>query len=181
MEFFRLWVRFFYVFYNGNGYCFCFCIINLLRMIRKLYPLVLLLPFLSSCTKWLPENRIEGSWVLTEVQKRRPFANETLYSPYQNGTFLFFSNGNAVYSDSFGTMQGDWQMRNVNDQGYYDSEGQWQSGTRTVLWVRLIDFSTNRVIDWYFDRFDFRTSGNRLVGFMDSPSYNYRYTFRRKE
>jgi hypothetical protein len=149
-------------------------------MYQKLYSpffLFVLVMGFSSCKKWLPENRIEGSWQLTELQKRRPFGNETLSSDYKTGRFTFFEDRTARYSDANGAMQGSWEIRKVNDGGYTDSDGNWQSGDRQVLWIKLYDFSSNRVIDWYFDRFDFRSSGQRLFAFMEGSGYNYRYCF----
>lgn len=146
----------------------------------KLYTILLLaFPLFISCKKWLPENRIDGTWVLTEVEKRRPFSNETVYTLYQEGQFSFNSNGMAAYNDNYGLMKGSWQMRDVQGPVYYDENGNRQSNSSRVLLIQLYDFSSNRVIDWYFDRFDFRSSGDRLVAFIESPNYTYRYTFRR--
>lgn len=151
-----------------------------LSMQSKLYSfsfIALLVLSLSSCKKWLPENRIEGSWRLTEVEKRRAFGNERINSGYESGVFRFNENGTASYTNATDTMQGNWQMRTQNGPGYYDSDGNWQTDSRQVLIIKLYDFNSNRVIDWYFDHFDFRSSGRRLFAFIESPSYNYRYCF----
>jgi hypothetical protein len=151
-------------------------------MQAKLYTTFFLLSFIlltTSCKKWLPENRIEGNWQLTEIQKRRPFGNENVSSVYQQGTFSFFEDRTARYSDINGTMQGSWEIRRI-DNGYTDNQGNWQSEIRNVLWVKLYDFSSNRVIDWYFDRFDFRSTGDRLFAFMDGSGYDYRYCFSKR-
>lgn len=151
-------------------------------MQAKLYSLsliVLLVVTFSSCKKWLPENRIEGSWQLTEIQKRRPFANENVQSQYKGGTFTFFEDRTARYADANGTMQGSWEIRSI-DNGYRDNDGNWHSETKNVLWLKLYDFSSNRVIDWYFDRFDFRNSGRSLFAFMDGSGYDYRYCFNKR-
>jgi hypothetical protein len=60
-------------------------------MQSKLYSIsfLFLVVSFSSCKKWLPENRIEGSWQLTELQKRRAFSNENISTEYRNGTFTF--------------------------------------------------------------------------------------------
>lgn len=151
-------------------------------MQAKLYSLsfiILLVVTFSSCKKWLPENRIEGSWQLTEIQKRRPFANENVQSQYKSGTFTFFEDRTARYADANGTMQGSWEIRSI-DNGYRDNDGNWHSETKNVLWLKLYDFSSNRVIDWYFDRFDFRNSGRSLFAFMDGSGYAYRYCFNKR-
>lgn len=150
-------------------------------MQSKLYSLFFLLfvVTVSSCKKWLPENRIEGSWQLTELQKRRGFSNETISSAYQNGIFTFLEDRTARYADNNGTMQGSWEIRSVS-RSYTDNDGNRQSETKNILWIRLYDFSSNRVIDWYFDRFDFRSSGDRLFAFMDGSGYDYRYCFNKR-
>ena len=82
-------------------------------MQSKLYSfsfIVLLFIALSSCKKWLPENRIEGSWRLTEVEKRRAFGNENINSGYESGVFRFNENGTASYTGATDTMQGNWQI-----------------------------------------------------------------------
>ena len=150
-------------------------------MQSKLYSLFFLLfvVTVSSCKKWLPENRIEGSWQLTELEKRRGFSNETISSAYQNGIFAFLEDRTARYADNNGTMQGSWEIRSVS-RSYTDGDGNRQSETKNILWIRLYDFSSNRVIDWYFDRFDFRSSGDRLFAFMDGSGYDYRYCFNKR-
>ncbi|NCU05982.1 MAG: hypothetical protein GXC73_18610 [Chitinophagaceae bacterium] len=151
-------------------------------MQSKLYTLSLfafLFFTLSSCRKWLPENRIEGSWQLTELQKRRAFNNENVATEYRSGTFTFFEDRTARYTDGNGTMQGSWEIRSVSHT-YTDSDGNRKSETKNILWIKLYDFSSNRVIDWYFDRFDFRNSGQRLFAFMDGSGYDYRYCFSKR-
>jgi len=147
----------------------------------KLYLPVLILSilFFSSCKKWRPENRIIGSWKLVEVEKRRLFDKETIRVGYEPGTFVFNENGTATYADTSMQMTGSWEMRRENN-GYYDADGNWQTNGKTVFWVRLYNFTSNRVIDWYFDRIDFRSSGSKLFAFIDGASYTYRYDFRKQ-
>ena len=150
-------------------------------MKSKLYAFVItaFLFALTSCKKWLPENRIEGDWTLTEIQKRRALSNETISSGYQEGVFTFYENGTASYSANATQLKGNWQMYRTTRR-YRDRDGDTQTDDDRVLVVKLYDFSTNQVIDWYFDRFDFRSSGNALFAFSESPSYTYRYCFRKK-
>lgn len=150
-------------------------------MQSKLYSIsfLFLVVSFSSCKKWLPENRIEGSWQLTELQKRRAFSNENISTEYRNGTFTFSEDRTARYTDANGIMQGSWEIRSVTNR-YTDSDGNRQSETKNILWIKLYDFSSNRVIDWYFDRFDFRNSGERLFAFMDGSGYDYRYCFNKR-
>lgn len=148
----------------------------------KLYTLsffTFLFIMLSSCHKWLPENRIEGSWQLTELQKRRPFNNENIRSGYESGTFTFSEDRTARYADAVGTMQGSWEIRSVSNS-YVDQNGNRQTESKDIMLIKLYDFSSNRVIDWYFDRFDFRSSGHRLFAFMNGSGYDYRYCFSKR-
>jgi hypothetical protein len=134
---------------------------------------------LSSCTKNLPENRIVGNWRLVDVERKRLFDTDNITTGYEQGLFTFFENGSASYADASGTLNGNWNMRKANT-GYYDSDGNWQSDTRTIFIINLHDFVNNRVIDLFFDRIDFRWSGDKLFAYIDGASYTYRYDFRRQ-
>ena len=139
---------------------------------KCIYPLLFITSFLFvSCGKWLPENRIVGNWKLVEVEKRRLFDKKTISTGYENGTFAFYDGETADYSDAIGNMSGNWRIR---------SEFYGQNETRNTFTLRLYNFNANRVIDWEFDRIDFRKSGNRLVAFMQRSGYEYRYEFRRE-
>lgn len=150
-------------------------------MKSKFYPFLVLslLLLFSSCKKWLPENRVVGTWQLVDAEKRRPFSNQSFTTGYETGVFTFYDNGDATYRDAAGSMMGSWNMREI-DGGYYDQDGNWQSQQRTDMLIKLFDFRSNRVLDWYFDYIDFRTSGNRLIGFVNGANYNYRYYFRKQ-
>lgn len=147
----------------------------------KFYPFFILslLLLFSSCKKWLPENRVVGSWQLIDAEKRRFLSNQSFSTGYESGVFTFYDNGDATYRDAAGSMTGSWNMRQT-DGGYYDQDGNWQSQKRTDMLIQLYDFRSNRVIDWYFDYIDFRNSGGRLIGFINGASYNYRYYFRKQ-
>ena len=163
-----------------SGYCIC-AKIETAFMKPKIYPLglFLLVCFFISCIKWLPENRIVGSWQLAEVQKKRILDNETISTGYESGIFSFEENGRAIYIDGSTRLEGEWFMRK-GDSGYTDSEGNWHGSDRTIFTIKLYDLSSNRVLDWYFDRIDFRSSGDKLFAFMEGASYTYRYDFRKQ-
>ena len=150
-------------------------------MNSKLYSILLIvvLPLFFSCKKWLPENRIVGSWKLVDVERRRTFDNETIVTGYENGTFVFLESGSATYDDATRQMTGTWSMRR-QDGGYMDGNGNWHSEDRTILIVHLYNFLQNQVIDWYFDRLDFRNEGNKLFTYIDGANYTYRYDFRKQ-
>jgi hypothetical protein len=144
-------------------------------MKSKLYllPLLFFLIINTSCKKWLPENRIVGSWRLVDVEKKRLFSNESILTGYESGIFVFNDNGTTDYTDANGQMTGTWTMRKRRGGG----EGE---DIQTVLIVHLHDFANNRLLDWYFDRVDFRNSGDKLFTFIDGVSYTYRYDFRKQ-
>ncbi len=149
----------------------------------KLYSFLLLsyssLAF-TSCKKWgIPEDRIIGEWKLTEAVKQRYSRTESFFTGYETGRFTFFENGTVVYKDPTDSLNGNWNMRTENDS-YYDANGNWQTRTSTTLSMRLYNFSSNRMIDWTFDNFNFESSGNKLVAYMNSASYIYKYYFRRQ-
>lgn len=147
----------------------------------KFYPFLLLFisVLVSSCKKWLPENRVVGTWQLTDAEKRRFLSNQSFSTGYESGVFTFYDNGDATYRDAAGSMTGTWDMRQTNG-GYYDQDGNWQSQQRTDMMIKLYDFRSNRVLDWYFDYIDFRNSGSRFTGYINGASYNYRYHFRKQ-
>lgn len=137
------------------------------------YPLLVVFSLLlnASCAKWLPENRIVGTWKLVEVEKRRLFDKQAITTGYENGTFTFNDGETAQYSDAIGPMNGNWRMR----KEYYG-----ENDSRTTFTLRLYNFNANRIIDWEFDRMHFRRSGDMLVAFMERSGYNYRYEFRKE-
>jgi len=72
----------------------------------KFYPFLLLfiLVAASSCKKWLPENRVVGSWQLIDAEKRRFLSNQSFSTGYESGVFTFYDNGDATYRDAAGSM-----------------------------------------------------------------------------
>src|SRR5687768_9955736 len=138
---------------------------------KPVYSLLVITSFLFvSCGKWIPENRVVGNWKLVEVEKRRLFDKTTISTGYENGTFFFHDGETAQYSDAIGNMNGNWRIRSE----YYA-----ENATRNTFTLRLYNFNANRVIDWEFDRIDFRSSGKKLIAFMQRSGYEYRYEFRK--
>lgn len=141
--------------------------------------IVLAIILFTSCRKWLPENRIVGSWKLVDADKKRWFESEDFTTGYESGTFTFSDNGVAIYVDANLQMSGTWSMRQRGG-GYYDGDGTWQDGTRTEFDVDLYNFPQNRVLNWDFDNIDFRNSGDKLFAYYNGAGYNYRYDFRKQ-
>lgn len=149
-------------------------------MKAQLYlPILLTIILFTSCKKWLPENRIVGSWKLVDAEKKRWFDSDDFSTGYESGTFTFSDNGVAQYVDAGLQMNGTWSMRQRNG-GYYDGNGTWQDQSRTEFDIDLYNFPQNRALNWDFDNIDFRNSGDKLFAYYDGASYNYRYDFRKQ-
>ncbi|MGC4102504.1 hypothetical protein [Ferruginibacter sp.] len=148
---------------------------------KHIYSLVLsgaLLILFSSCAKLNPEHKIIGNWKLDDVVKRRPFNNDHLLTGFEQGSFSFYDNGNAVYQDTV-TLSGYWDMRREY-RGYYDGNGDYRNDNTLVLRIKLVNFTTNRFIDWEFDDSQFKRSSDRLDGFIYNGLTSYQYSFRRQ-
>lgn len=146
-------------------------------MKKNLLLFIAIVLLFSSCTKVLinSEDRLMGSWVLLYAEKQRLFSETTITTGYEEGVFYFYENGEAVYDDGFDVMRGNWRLRWLND-GYYDNDGNYHSESRQVFSLHLVDFQTNRVLDWDFDDSWF-TNRDRFTARYYSYSYQYRYVF----
>lgn len=146
-------------------------------MRRSLLFLIVLSFFSAGCSKILlsAEDKLVGSWVLLYAEKKRLFEKKTITTGYEEGVFYFYENGEAVYDDGINLMQGNWQLRRETD-GYYDYDGNYHPESRQVFSVHLVDFQSNRVLDWYFDDCWF-TNRDRFTTQYESYSYRYRYVF----
>ena len=135
---------------------------------------------LASCEKWVPDNNynnyVAGNWELTYVERIRSYGSDPVYTGYENGMFYFSNGGRAEYSDDIGRMTGSWRMVQHND-GYYDAYGNWHSGLRNSLELRLYDDYDGGAIEWEF--YVVEISGNRMIGYMNRYGNEYRYEFRR--
>src|SRR5689334_22502745 len=118
-------------------------------MKSKLYFLsfILLLFTISSCKKWMPENRIVGTWRLVDTEKRRLFDRDDVNTGYENGLFTFYDNGTSMYKEGSLQLDGNWEMR--KSRRYNNADGDVEE--RTIFIIRLHNFSANIILDWYFD------------------------------
>jgi hypothetical protein len=145
---------------------------------QKIYlSLLAIIILFTSCKKWQPEYRIVGSWKLTDVRKQRLFNNSSITTGYENGVFTFNDNGSCTYTEGSQVhLNGTWNMY-YDYFGYYDSYGNWQNNRHLIFHIKATDFQSNRYLDWEFDETDFRRNSNRLVAFINSASFTYRYDF----
>jgi hypothetical protein len=154
---------------------------------KKLYFLSLLLPTLlfSGCSKdFLKryEDRIEGTWQLTDVD-RLGWGGSTGDVVFRDGLFTFSDNGKLEYISSSGQVyQGSWDMRRewvrgncyTNEDGYSDCNDRYVSS----MHITAVDFATQEIRSDYFNEIVF-TSTNRFKAYIYSGSRNYVFRFRR--
>ena len=145
----------------------------------NIYSLILVsgLFFLTSCSKWFyPEDKMLGTWKLTEAERKRAFNTENIQTGYESGVFVFNENGTASYTDAIGILTGNWLLKRVN-YTTSNSSGQATTDTNTILSLKIYDFPSNRFIDWQFDEIDFKNSGKKLLATIKGANYEYRYWF----
>jgi hypothetical protein len=145
----------------------------------KLYLLILApVLFLAACSKSRLDSpaSIAGTWQLEYAERFRSYGTEPVNTGYEFGEFYFSNNGSAKFTDDIGTLNGSWRMVQRSD-GYYDHNGNYQSGIRYSLELRMYDNYSNDAIEWEFYAVEF--SGNRMIGYMNRFGNEYRYVFRR--
>lgn len=139
---------------------------------KKFYPLFIFIVILmSSCSKDFLEryeNRIEGTWRVTNIN-RLGFGGGPGNLPFQDGTFTFNSNGTLVYRDEGNNIyQGTWEITRLR-----------QDGKKTkALKLRAINFSNQVVLSEYYDDMNFRGT-NFFVARIDRPLVRLTTHFRR--
>lgn len=124
------------------------------------------------------EDRLNGSWQLRYIERRNFLSWNEVTNRYGSGTFTFYDDGYAFYEDNIGEMTGTWRLQRVRD-GYYNEDGDYQEDLHDRFILRLYNFPDNRILDLEFD--DFRWKGrNQFVALYNTPTYKYRYDFRRR-
>jgi hypothetical protein len=154
---------------------------------KKLYFLSLLLPTLlfSGCSKdFLKryEDRIEGTWQLTDVD-RLGWGGSTGDVVFRDGLFTFSDNGKLEYVSTSGQVyHGSWDMRRewVRGNCYTNEDGYSECNDRYVrsMHITAVDFATQEIRSDYFNEIVF-TSTNRFKAYIYSGSRNYVFRFRR--
>ena len=155
---------------------------------KKFYLIVLLLPTLLalSCSKdFLKryEDRIEGTWQLTDVD-RIGWGGSTSGLNFRDGLFTFTDNGGLEYVSTSGQVyQGSWDMRRnwVRDRCYTNEDGYNECDDRYVrsMHVTAVDFTNQDIRSEYFDEIIF-TSTNRFKAYIYSGSRSYVFRFKRQ-
>ena len=155
---------------------------------KKLYFLILLFPALLSlgCSKdFLKryEDRIEGTWQLTDVD-RIGWGGSTSGLNFRDGLFTFTDNGGLEYVSTSGQVyQGSWDMRRdwVRDRCYTNEDGYNECDDRYVrsMQVTAVDFTNQEIRSEYFDEIIF-TSTNRFKAYIYTGSRSYVFRFKRQ-
>ena len=155
---------------------------------KKFYCLILLFPTLLSlgCSKdFLKryEDRIEGTWQLTDVD-RIGWGGSTSGLNFRDGLFTFSDNGGLEYVSTSGQVyQGSWDMRRdwVRDRCYTNEDGYNECDDRYVrsMQVTAVDFTNQDIRSEYFDEIIF-TSTNRFKAYIYTGSRSYVFRFKRQ-
>ena len=155
---------------------------------KKIYSLFLLLPvilFLGCSKDFLKryEDRIEGSWRLTDVD-RIGWGGSTSNVSFRDGLFTFSDNGQLNYINNSGqAYQGSWDMRRdwVRGRCYINENGHNECDDRYVrsMHITAVNFTTQDIRSEYFDEIIF-TSTNRFKAYIYSGSRSYVFRFKRE-
>lgn len=105
----------------------------------------------SSCGKRI-EDRLLGEWRLESTYKKGVFSRDYFQTGYESGVFTFFESGTATYVSSQASLSGYWKADNWVR---YDASSD-KSEVLKYLEIFLADFSSNKIINWRFDNFNFR-------------------------
>jgi len=136
----------------------------------------------SSCRKFIVTTGIpplNGRWYLQSAERYDGYKWQTVNTGYENGTFIFYSNGDLDYSDALGNLHGSWNMYPAND-GYYDSYGNYHNGQRNVFSLQLYNGGSHvPEIDWQFDNSDYTGAGVFKATYFSNGNH-YEYSFARE-
>lgn len=157
---------------------------------KKFYSLTVVPAFLlflsSACSKDYYdryEDRIEGTWRLTEVY-RIGSGRSTPNFPFVSGEFTFHNSGRLTYVDISGIVyEGSWDIYNniIRTTCHTDEYGNERCEDREVkgLDITAIDFTSRDVRTEHFDEIIF----NRRYSFeahIHSSSRTYVFVFRKQ-
>lgn len=152
---------------------------------KKLYSLstlfVMLLLF-TGCSKDILkpyDDRIEGVWELTDVDKVG-FGSTNL--DFTGGRFTFYGNGRLEYEDGYGGFyEGRWDIRKRNiPDCYIDEYGNSMCDSRYVrtLSMNVTDFANHDMRTEFFDEIVF-TGTNRFKAYLYDGNRTYVFRFKR--
>jgi hypothetical protein len=136
----------------------------------------------TSCHKYVVEPNVPaltGTWYLQNAARYDAYKWQGIHTGYESGSFTFYSNGDAVYTDALGSLSGVWDMYPVTD-GYYDWNGHYREGYHVVFALRLYEGNNSSpAVNWLFDDNDFN-GGGRFRATYTTNNFTYEYTFARE-
>ncbi|MEO5564062.1 MAG: hypothetical protein ABIR18_11520 [Chitinophagaceae bacterium] len=152
---------------------------------KKIYPFLFISFILFSCSKDAfksYEHRIEGSWRLTDVD-RRGFGGSISHLPFTDGEFTFNQGGTLIYTSNTGVVyQGSWDIdrRTVSNGCQTDDNGNQTCDDQLIrsLHVTAIDFTAGDVKSEHFEEIVF-TGGNKFKAYIRNGLHTYLFHFRR--
>ena len=150
------------------------------RIIRLTSFLLVVTILASSCSKIIltddGPSALAGSWILTDAAEKDAYGWYSVTTGVENGTFYFYSNGTARYTEGHTTLTGTWSL-NTSYGGYYDEYGSYYSNDHQSLSVDLSDYSGNNSLNMYFD--NVRIYANSFVATNYRNDHVERYKFSR--
>ena len=133
----------------------------------------------TSCTKTIevsiPSNNysVNGTWYVSDASY---LGSNGWYSFDAGlpGTFSFYNDGSAQYSDNNSNMQGSWNT-NIITTGYYDNYGNYKIDSHSDFTLN-VSGGGGSYIDLYFDDISFAGNNQFIATYYDGKSIE-RYTF----
>jgi len=126
-------------------------------MTRTLLLLSTTVFFLFSCAKKMEEHII-GEWRLDASYKKELFGRDYFQTGYDGGVFTFFESGSARYINNQDTLSGYWKSDFYTRWRSDDIDENEGSDRLKYLEIYLADFTSNKIINWRFDNFNFKNN-----------------------
>jgi hypothetical protein len=150
------------------------------RIIRLSSFLLVVAVLDSSCEKLIltTDNGtpLAGTWILTDAAEKDSYGWYTVTTGVENGTFYFYPDGTARYTEGHVTMTGSWNMEYASG-GYYDEYGSYYTNSHQSLSVNLSDYYGDNSLNMYFD--NVKIYANSFVATNYRNNHIERYKFSR--
>lgn len=145
-------------------------------MSRSLTLFTLVVFLLFSCGKKIEEHLLD-EWKLDASYKKGLFGRDYFQTGFEDGVFTFFESGSASYVSSFDTLSGYWKSDFYTKTRYDAADDDYDTKILKYLEVYLADFSSNKIINWKFDDFDFKNGWKRIKAVEFSIGRDRYYEF----
>lgn len=129
------------------------------------------------------ENRIEGSWRLTDVD-RNGIGGSMSGLPFKDGLFTFSENGQLEYVNTSGEVyKGSWDIRREWIRGNCvtgeNNNNTCNDRNAKSLHITSVNFQTQEVRSEYFNEIIF-TGTNRFKAYIHRPFHSFVFRFKRQ-